>query len=107
MESHARQAFSVEIQQLEHDLLEMASRAESMVGQAVEALCTVDPKLALEVIQRDDEIDQLDLEIESRCLRLLIIHIRMENRPNTLRAVFHADVDDEQVERAIGIFREV
>ena len=68
---YARHAFAGEIERLEHDLLEMGSRAEEMVGMAVQSLCTVDVPLAKEVCRRDDEIDAKDLEIEDRCIRLL------------------------------------
>src|SRR5687767_7428895 len=73
MESHARHAFANEIQELEHDLLEMGSLAEQMVAQASEALCRLDTDLAMAVIQRDDEIDQRDLAIENRCIRILAL----------------------------------
>jgi len=54
-------------------LLEMASIAELMVGQSVEALATLDTQLAMSVILRDDEVDQRDLSIEERCVRLLAL----------------------------------
>ncbi|MBI1755853.1 MAG: phosphate signaling complex protein PhoU [Fimbriimonas ginsengisoli] len=69
----ARHAYAEEIQALGHDLLDMASRAESMVGLAVEALVRLDKAKAMEVIHRDDEIDEADIAIESRCLRLLAL----------------------------------
>jgi len=51
----------------------MASIAELMVGQSVEALATLDTQLAMSVILRDDEVDQRDLSIEERCVRLLAL----------------------------------
>lgn len=54
-------------------MLEMASIAELMVGQSVEALATLDTQLAMSVILRDDEVDQRDLSIEERCVRLLAL----------------------------------
>lgn len=51
----------------------MGSLAEQMVAGAVDALCRLDSKEAHEVILRDDEIDQRDLSIEVRCLRLLAL----------------------------------
>jgi phosphate transport system protein len=70
---YARHAFAVEMERLEHDLLEMGSRAEEMVGLAVQALATVDVSLAKQVCLRDDEIDAKDLEIEDKCIRLLAL----------------------------------
>ena len=71
--SYARQAYNLEINDLEHDLLDMGSRAEQMVGQAVDALCSLNTNLAHAVMLRDDEIDERDLAIEARCLRLLAL----------------------------------
>lgn len=71
--STIRHAFAIELEQLEHQVLEMGSLAEGMVGQAVESLCRLDVNLALATLQKDDEIDQLDLDIENRCLRLLAL----------------------------------
>jgi phosphate transport system protein len=68
---YARHSFAAEIERLEHDLLQMGSRAESMVGQAVDALLRLDIELAREVCLRDDEIDELDARIEDRCIRML------------------------------------
>jgi phosphate transport system protein len=68
-----RHHFDEEIEKLEHDVLDMASRAERMVGRAVDALQRLDLSLAREVLLADDEIDQLDLDIEAQCLRLLAL----------------------------------
>ncbi|MFZ4507741.1 MAG: phosphate signaling complex protein PhoU [Fimbriimonas sp.] len=70
---YARHAFAVEMQQLEHVVLEMGSHAESMVREAVVALHDLKVELAMEVILRDDEVDRRDLEVESRCLKLLAL----------------------------------
>lgn len=70
---YARHAYTTEIERLEHDLLEMGSRAEEMVSLAVQALSKVDVPLARDVCLRDDEIDRMDIEIEDRCIRLLAL----------------------------------
>jgi phosphate transport system protein len=81
---YPRHPFQVEIEELEHDVLEMGSRAESMVGEAVEALCRLDLDLAMRVLEKDNDIDLRDLEIENKCLRLLALH---NPRAGDLRAV--------------------
>jgi phosphate transport system protein len=71
--SYARQSFSAEIEGLEHALLEMGSRAEEMIGLAVESLRSLSVETAREVLRRDDDIDARDSAIEQRCLRLLAL----------------------------------
>jgi len=60
-----------EIRLLQESLLEMATCADTMVAAAVEALMTGNQNLVQDVVQRDDTVDRFDLDIESRCLRLI------------------------------------
>lgn len=74
MDSNAhRNLLDHQISELEHALLDMGSRAETMVGRAVDSLVRADADLAMEVVRSDDEIDLLDLDIEERCVRLLAL----------------------------------
>jgi phosphate transport system protein len=66
-----RAHFDTELSALRDKMLEMATCADNMVALSVEALETGDLELVHEVIQRDDTVDQLDLDIEARCLRLI------------------------------------
>ena len=68
-----RIAYAEEMRILEHDLLDMGSRAGQMVGMAVDSLTQLDVAQARLVLAEDDEIDRRDLEIETRCLRLLAL----------------------------------
>lgn len=56
---------------IEHDLLEMASRAEMMFQRAVQALTYLQSHAAEQVIESDDRVDALDAKIELACLELL------------------------------------
>lgn len=60
-----------ELKILDHDVIEMASRAEKMLSHAVDAFCKLNTELAEAVIESDDAIDSLDLDIEMRALQLL------------------------------------
>jgi len=95
--SYARQAYNIEINELEHDLLDMGSRAEQMVGQAVDALCSLNTNLALTVILRDDEIDERDLAIEARCLRLLALQQPMAGDLRVVGTAMKMITDIERV----------
>lgn len=63
--------FSDSIREIEHDLLEMASRAELMFMRAMDALSRLDQNLAQDVMAADDKVDAIDFRIETRCLNLL------------------------------------
>ncbi len=92
-----RHAFDEEIAKLEHDLLDMASRAEAMVGKAVESLHRLDAELAKEVMRADDEIDQLDLEIEGQCLRLLALQQPMAKDLRIIGTALKVITDIERI----------
>ncbi len=95
--NYGRQAFDREIQALEHDLLEMGSRAEAMVGNAAEALADLDTQLAQETIQNDDAIDAQDLAIEARCLRVLALHQPMASDLRLVGSVMKIITDIERI----------
>jgi len=79
LQPHITQSFEGEMKHLEHELLAMATAAESMVGRAIESLCTLNSRLAFEVLEADDEVDRFDKDIEDRCLQLLA----MQHSPAT------------------------
>jgi len=95
--SYARQGFALEMRELEHDLLEMGSRAEAMVASAVDAVTRLNTSEAFEVIQRDDEIDERDLDIENRCLRLLALQQPMASDLRVIGTVMKMITDIERV----------
>lgn len=106
MEGQARHAFMGEIQGLEHDLLEMGSRAEAMVGLAVESLIRLNTDEAREVLKRDDDIDERDLAIENRCLRLLALQQPMASDLRTIGTAMKMITDIERIgDLAVDIAR--
>lgn len=93
----SRQAFEGEIHELEHDLLEMGSRAETMIGNAAAALADLDTALAMETIQADDALDAQDLAIEARCLRVLALHGPMASDLRLVGSVMKIVTDIERI----------
>lgn len=95
--SHHRHAFDSQIRELEHDLLAMGSRAESMLAQAVEAIARVDSDLAIQVVTLDDVIDDMDLAIENRCLRLLALQQPMAGDLRVIGTAMKMITDIERI----------
>lgn len=65
--------FEEELQALRDRVLQLANEADRAVAESVEALVSCDKQLAEQVIERDDVIDQLDLDIEKECMRLIAL----------------------------------
>ncbi len=92
-----RHPLSIQIEELEHELLDMGARAEAMVGRAAEAIVSLDPDIAMQVIAADDEIDLLDLDIEERCIRLLALQQPMASDLRTIGTAMKMITDIERV----------
>lgn len=70
----SRQTLTRELAELRQMLLSMADIVKEQFGDAVDALLTGDEALAESVIERDNEVDRLELEIDRQCERLLALY---------------------------------
>ena len=68
-----RARFDSQLDLLNEQLKEMATATEAALMGAVEVLSTRDVEKARAIIAADDEIDHLEREVESLCLRLLLM----------------------------------
>ena len=66
--------FDEELSELKTKLLRMAGLAEDQIDKALTALVTRDSTLARQVIERDHQVNALDVEIDEDCIRLLALH---------------------------------
>ena len=66
--------FDEELADLKTKLLRMAAQTEDQIDQALTALVTRDSALARLVIERDHQINALDVEIDEESIRLLALH---------------------------------
>jgi phosphate transport system protein len=62
------------IAQLKTSLLQVGTRVEESLREAVTALNQRDREKAQVVIDNDDAIDQLEVEVEEECLKILALH---------------------------------
>jgi phosphate transport system protein len=64
----------VEIEEARQLVLKMAELVRTAVDKAIDSLNKQDTKLAEEIIKGDDAIDQLEVEIERRCIRMIALY---------------------------------
>jgi len=88
--------FQEELEQLKTRLLEMGGLAEDRVRSAVDALVDRDSALVERVIVGDTPINQLHIEIDSRCFKMLALHKPMAV---DLRAIVSAVKINTDLER--------
>ena len=65
--------FDQELNALKENLLKMASLAEEAIAKSIKALVKRDSILAQEIIDRDSEINLLEIQINNQCLKLLAL----------------------------------
>jgi phosphate transport system protein len=89
--------FDEELETLQNRLLEMGGLAEERVRAAVQGLVTRDDA-AIDKVQRGDEpINQLHIEIDDRCFRLLALYQPMATDLRAIVAAVKINADLERV----------
>lgn len=68
------QEMELELVRLKRELLTMSASAEARVTEALHSLIDRDYKAADHVRTSDDEIDKMEVDIESACLRILALY---------------------------------
>jgi len=66
--------FHEELEVLKQTLLAMGALAEDQVRRSMRALVERDDALAREVIERDQQVNAYDLEIDEKCVELIALH---------------------------------
>jgi phosphate transport system protein len=89
--------FQEELQQLKTRLLEMGGLAEDRVRSAVRALVDRDAALVDEVLAGDTPINQLHIEIDDRCFKLLALHQPMAVDLRAIMSAIKINTDLERV----------
>ena len=69
--SSPRQSFDRSLEELQQEILRMGSLVEQAIYNAVHSLAVQNVDLAKNVIEGDRIIDQMELEIEDKCLKLI------------------------------------
>ncbi|HRD02130.1 MAG TPA: phosphate signaling complex protein PhoU [Candidatus Saccharicenans sp.] len=66
--------FDEELLELNKKLLEMSAEVENSIGLSVRALRELSRKLAESIIEGDKRIDNMELEIEEKCLNIIALY---------------------------------
>jgi phosphate transport system protein len=89
--------FREELDALQGRLLEMGGLAEERVRAAIQGLVTRDPALFEKVLLGDEAINQLHIEVDNRCFRLLALHQPMATDLRAIVAAVKINTDLERV----------
>jgi phosphate transport system protein len=97
MADHHVPHFQEELEQLKTRLLEMGGLAEDRVRLALQALVERDQALVDRVLAGDAPLNQLQIDIDSRCFKLLALHQPMAVDLRAIVAAVKIDTDLERV----------
>ncbi len=92
-----RRSFDMQLQNLQEDLLEMGNFVRRMLQKAMKALVDQDVALAQEVVSDDDVADAMDINIETKCMRLIALQQPMASDLRIIGTVLKAIADIERV----------
>ncbi len=89
--------FREELEVLQGRLLEMGGLAEERVRLALHGLVARDPAVINKVLSGDEPINQLHIEVDNRCFRLLALHQPMATDLRAIVAAVKINTDLERV----------
>ncbi len=99
-----RHHFEEELQALKNRLLTMGALVEDRLRRAVVALIERRTELAQDVIAGDHEINDLQIEIDDRCLKLLALQQPMATDLRLITAAMKINADLERIgDQAVNI----
>lgn len=67
----ARSSFDSHLHELHQDILRMGSIVERQIHECIEALVNQDEELANKIISSDDLVDNMQKEVEDKCIKLI------------------------------------
>ncbi len=71
---HTDKKYEEDLKKLREDILYMGGLIEDQIQKAVKSLVDRDSGLAEIIIERDHEVNRLDVDIDDLCIRLLALH---------------------------------
>ncbi len=86
-----------EIKTLKKRLLNMSALVEKRVAQATRSIVNRDAELAKRIVKSDYEVDEVEVEIEEECLKVLALHQPVAKDLRFIIAVLKINNDLERV----------
>lgn len=95
--SMARRSFDEELNELKAEMLKMGSYVEDGIHKAIKALAEQDADLAAEVQENDERIDEYEVRIEEKCIRLIALQQPVAKDLRTIGMITKIITDLERI----------
>ncbi|MGL4343902.1 MAG: phosphate signaling complex protein PhoU [Cellulosilyticaceae bacterium] len=92
-----RKAFEQELEQLRQDVIDMGGEVEGLLKEAIQAIVSRDVELSKAVIKKDDMIDEKELTIQKKCIKLLTHQQPLAKDLRFITAVLKLITDFERI----------
>jgi len=89
--------FHEELDALKQTLLAMGGLVEEQIRRVMRALIERDDDLAREVIERDQQVNAYDVEIDEKCVELLALHQPAAGDLRMITTIIKANSDFERI----------
>jgi phosphate transport system protein len=108
MEQRIRKHFSRKLEKIKKLILSLGAMVEEQVRMATQAVETRDAELVQKIIKSDHDIDEMEVEIEEECLKVLALHQPVAVDLRFLIAVIKINNDLERIgDQAVNIAERV
>jgi phosphate transport system protein len=108
MEKRIRKHFSRELEKIKKQILSLGAMVEEQVRMATQAVETHDAELAQKIIKSEYDVDEMEVEIEEECLKVLALHQPVAIDLRFLIAVIKINNDLERIgDQAVNIAERV
>lgn len=93
----ARRSFDEELKELKQEMLTMGSYVEEAIHKAIKALAEQEIDLAREVEENDARIDEYEVRIEEKCIRLIALQQPVAKDLRTIGMITKIITDLERI----------
>ena len=100
--------FQRELEKLKKKILSLGAMVEERVYMATKVIENRDPNLATQIIKADHEIDEMEVDVEEECLKVLALHQPVAIDLRFITAVIKINNDLERIgDEAVNIAERV
>lgn len=97
--------FEEDLEVLKQTLLKMAAKSEAMIDDSIQALVQRDSAIAHDILDQEEDVNQLQLEIDDRCFKLLALRQPMAHDLRFIIAAMKISSDLERIaDQAVNIW---
>jgi phosphate transport system protein len=102
-----RKEYIAELEKLKEEVLRMGELAKTAADNAIKALVQRDTELASRIIKDNGTIDDLEFDIENRCMRLLALQQPMASDLRTIGTSMKIITDFDRISDLAGDIAEI